>query len=167
MKTHELKTWPEPFRKVVKGDKRYEIRKNDRGFAVNDILWLREWDPAVQEYTKADCQARVISMTSGGSWGLPDDLCVMSIEVELDPEWHEDQAASGRRIRAWVGTKESGRETELIAYQSGRWEIWLYAKNMGHASAHGNEADMKAAAERACIVYAALRQSLRASAGAL
>jgi hypothetical protein len=161
MKTHELKTWPEPFRKVVKGDKRYEIRQNDRGFAVGDMLWLREWDPAVQEYTGADCQARVISMTTGGSWGLPQDLCVMSIEVELDPEWHEDQAACGRRIRAWV------HDTELIAYQSGRWEIWLYAKNMGHASAHGNEADMKAAAERACIVYAALRQSLRASAGAL
>jgi hypothetical protein len=151
MKTHELKTWPEPFRKVVKGDKRYEIRQNDRGFAVGDMLWLREWDPAVQEYTGADCQARVISMTTGGSWGLPQDLCVMSIEVELDPEC----------IRAWV------HDTELIAYQSGRWEIWLYAKNMGHASAHGNEADMKAAAERACIVYAALRQSLRASAGAL
>jgi len=31
---HELKTWPEPFAGILAGRKRYEIRKNDRGYAV-------------------------------------------------------------------------------------------------------------------------------------
>lgn len=40
-----LKTWPEPFEAIWRGDKRYEIRKDDRGFGVRDQLNLREFVP--------------------------------------------------------------------------------------------------------------------------
>lgn len=88
-RTHQLKTWPEPFEAVKRGDKRYEIRADDRGFAVNDVLHLREWDPAPgkivqtrpEGYTGREVYARVTYMTPGGAWGLPARVCVMSIEV--------------------------------------------------------------------------------------
>lgn len=50
-KTHELKTWPEYYRKVVIRKKNFEVRRNDRDFVVGDVLMLREFDPDKQEYT--------------------------------------------------------------------------------------------------------------------
>lgn len=46
MTTHELKSWPEQFEAISNETKRFELRFNDRGFEVGDILYLREWQPA-------------------------------------------------------------------------------------------------------------------------
>ena len=40
MKAHVLKTDSEPFQAVLEGRKQYEIRLDDRGFAVDDVLIL-------------------------------------------------------------------------------------------------------------------------------
>lgn len=84
MKTHVLKCWPESFRAIVRGEKRYEIRRNDRGFIVGDTLILKEWVPEKQQHTGEALTVHVTYMTHGGAWGLPDELCVMSIEP-LEP----------------------------------------------------------------------------------
>lgn len=44
MNTHDLKTLPEFFRAVISGKKRFEIRKDDRGFMLGDTLLLHEFD---------------------------------------------------------------------------------------------------------------------------
>lgn len=43
MKIHELKILPQYFEEVLKGNKTFEIRKNDRDFKIRDILILKEW----------------------------------------------------------------------------------------------------------------------------
>lgn len=91
---HALKTWPEPFEAVWQGAKTHEIRRDDRGYAVGDTLVLREWDPAPDRcvpsrptgFTKREIKATVTHKTPGGSWGLPSDLCVMSISI-----WRESK----------------------------------------------------------------------------
>lgn len=45
MTTHQLKTHPPYFDAILDGSKPFEVRRNDRGFEVGDILRLREWDP--------------------------------------------------------------------------------------------------------------------------
>lgn len=103
--TYELKTWPEPFQAVWEGRKRYEIRKNDRGFGVGDHLVLREFKPHAKcggsgwdlgfensapcgcaephgQYTGRKFHAQISYMTQGGQWGLPENLCVLSLEKE-------------------------------------------------------------------------------------
>jgi hypothetical protein len=82
---HELKTWPGSFALVNNEVKTHEIRKQDRPFATNDNLWLREFDPQTSQYTGKSTLVRVTHISNGGEWGLPADLCVMSI----------------RRIRSW------------------------------------------------------------------
>lgn len=41
---HPLKILPEYFNEVVSGNKKSEIRYNDRNYRVGDILSLKEWD---------------------------------------------------------------------------------------------------------------------------
>jgi hypothetical protein len=102
---HELKTWPDPFEAVWTGQKRYEIREeDDRKFSVGDKLSLKEfiphkpcagtgrvWDNGDRtdcgcaaphgEYTGRVLKAKVTYKTEGGEWGLPEELCVLSIKV--------------------------------------------------------------------------------------
>lgn len=84
MTTHSLKCWPVPFAAIIDGTKTHEIRVNDRDFKAGDLLRLKEWDPETGEYTLRIITRRVTYVTNGGQWGLPENLCVMSIrEVGL------------------------------------------------------------------------------------
>lgn len=40
---HELKITPEYFDAILSGDKTFEVRRDDRPYAVNDGLCLREY----------------------------------------------------------------------------------------------------------------------------
>jgi hypothetical protein len=55
---HELKIWPEYFEPVWEYKKTFEIRVNDRNFQVGDLLYLREWDPELEEYTGREMMRR-------------------------------------------------------------------------------------------------------------
>lgn len=79
---HDLKTWPRAFSAVLNGNKKYEIRVNDRNFQEGDELYLREWSPDTQRYSGRHILAVISYMTRGGEWGLPADLCVMSLRVQ-------------------------------------------------------------------------------------
>lgn len=105
MAHHELKTWPTPWYLAWIGRKTHEIRSTkDRTFEVGDTLVLHEWipahegpcvkgdngfcrmcgrlphiDPLPGRYTGRVFEADVTYITRGGEWGLPPDVCVMSI----------------------------------------------------------------------------------------
>lgn len=80
LSTHELKTHPGPFQDVRTGLKKCEVRVDDRGFALGDILHLREWEPSAQLYSGREGRYRVTHLLRGPSWDLPKDMVVMSIE---------------------------------------------------------------------------------------
>ena len=64
VKEHELKTHSLFFWSVFEGVKTFEIRKDDRGFAIGDHLKLREWHPLTDAYTGAAITVRVTYITS-------------------------------------------------------------------------------------------------------
>lgn len=78
---HALKTWPEPFRAVQAGIKRHEVRVADRDFKVGDYILLEEYEPIERRHTGRHLMTRITYITEGGQHDLPDNLCVLSIEV--------------------------------------------------------------------------------------
>jgi len=78
MKIHHLKTWPEYYRAVVSGAKKVEIRKDDRGFQVDDLLRLEEFEPDKQEYTGSCYTVKVTHILRDRPW-VPEGYVAMSI----------------------------------------------------------------------------------------
>ena len=69
------------------GVKTYEVRENDRGYQVGDVLVLNEWEPAAPgseyagHFTGRSLVVEVLYMTPGGAWGLPPSLRVMGFRL--------------------------------------------------------------------------------------
>ena len=81
MKIHELKILPEYYDAVRCGDKRFEIRKNDRNFHRGDILRLKEWDG--EKFTGEELDALVRYILFDFTGGLQDGYCIMSIDTMM------------------------------------------------------------------------------------
>ena len=80
MRTHKLKTWPSFFEALREGSKTYEVRRNDRDFAVGDLLDLREWEPDGVGHWTGRAEYRVVThILHGGDFGIERGYCVMAI----------------------------------------------------------------------------------------
>ena len=86
MTVHELKTWPEHFAAVADGRKTFELRHDDRDFAVGDVLRLREWSPMHREYTGLTCD-RVVThvLRDAPHFGLMPGFAILSIALPEQP----------------------------------------------------------------------------------
>ncbi len=90
MKTtvHKLKTDSDVFQSVLTGDKRFEIRLNDRNYKVGDYLLLMETQHTGAEmendkpliYTGLEIIVKVIYILQG-RYGLRDGWCIMTIDI--------------------------------------------------------------------------------------
>lgn len=87
---HELKTDPEVFDAVFRGDKTYEIRFNDRDYKVGDMLVLRETVHTGEEmktgkpliYTKRSICKYVSHILKGPIYGLADGWVILSLSTK-------------------------------------------------------------------------------------
>jgi hypothetical protein len=76
---HTLKTWPEHYQEVADGRKTFELRLNDRPYAVGDTLLLQEYEPLEHAYTGRALRVLVTHILRGGEWLTPGYVC-MSIK---------------------------------------------------------------------------------------
>jgi Domain of unknown function (DUF3850) len=76
---HELKSWPEFFEPVLRRTKNFELRKNDRGYKIGDVLLLREWDPKTKIYSGRECRRTVEYVLEGIGTGGIEPLKGLSI----------------------------------------------------------------------------------------
>jgi hypothetical protein len=115
MTTHELKTDPKPFDDVVRGSKRFEIRKNDRNFDVFDCLHLRETLHTGEEmakgaeliYTGRECLVTVVHILRGPIYGLVEGWVILSVE----PTDSTAPQPSGQIVGYFVNTNDPTAST--------------------------------------------------------
>ena len=78
-KIHDLKILTQHFVDVKSGRKKAELRKNDRDFAVGDMLILREWTGT--EYTGRRVIVKITHILQNCGFGLADDYVILSITL--------------------------------------------------------------------------------------
>ena len=86
MKIHDLKTWDEYFDEVEKGNKTFELRKNDRNFQVGDTLNLLSYDPKSDNYTGKVITKKISYILDGGAFGLELGYVILGLHNNTDQE---------------------------------------------------------------------------------
>lgn len=76
---HVLKILPEYFEAGFKDEKRFELRKDDRGYKVGDYILLKEWDG--EKFT-GRMMARKITyiLRDAEQYGLMPGYCILSLD---------------------------------------------------------------------------------------
>lgn len=80
---HEIKISPRYFNEVVKGNKRFEIRKDDRSYEIGDLINLREYTDG--EYTGRDCTLPIqYILRDCPEHGLMDGYCILGLGDKIE-----------------------------------------------------------------------------------
>lgn len=78
---HDLKTWPQFWYAVERGEKTFEIRNgDDRVYQRGDLLRLRMWDPEAMDYVPGYVLTVEVTYVSHGPPFLPPGLWVLAIK---------------------------------------------------------------------------------------
>lgn len=78
---HYLKTWPQYFWRIAEGQKKFEVRKNDRDFQVGDQVTLEYYNPENQSEQNSPIYVRITYVLQGGQFGIDPDYCVFGFEM--------------------------------------------------------------------------------------
>lgn len=78
-KHHDLKTETEYYQAVERGDKTFEVRKNDRDFQRYDMIVLSEVVNGIPTGRKLE-PMEIIYILHGGIFGIASDYCVMQLK---------------------------------------------------------------------------------------
>jgi hypothetical protein len=90
--THELKTWPQYFDAVARGEKNFEVRRDDRGFQKGDILELQRTHASYPYLVERDVRGcplfvlhrRISYILTGGQLGIEAGYVVLGLEPESE-----------------------------------------------------------------------------------
>jgi hypothetical protein len=78
---HHLKTWPQFWYAVGRGDKNFEVRKDDRAYQTGDTLMLEYYDPEEPQpvYHHEPIERIVTFVLPGGQFGIEPGYVVMGL----------------------------------------------------------------------------------------
>ena len=83
-KTHNLKTFKNHFSEVILGNKKAEVRVNDRSFKNGEFLNLKEFH--LGKYTGNEHKVKITHILNGGQYGINKKYVILSIESVTSDE---------------------------------------------------------------------------------
>lgn len=88
-KEHKIKIKKRYYDAVLKGEKTFEIRKNDRDYNVGDIInFIPIADDCDMILPHNQTSYKVTYVFHGGEYGLEEGYCVFGIApIEVNPQW--------------------------------------------------------------------------------
>ncbi|CAN7470629.1 ASCH/PUA domain-containing protein [Caulobacter sp. LjRoot300] len=163
MTRHELKTWPQYFAAVRSGKKRFEIRRNDREFAVGDVLVLREFDPEQDAYTGQVEERQITFLLSEEDYGVIHGFVAIGFgEVVHHGDMPADGALTAAQLAHW---HETTSNNAALRAQDARKVAQSYAAPTTGRAAMPVAADrhsaVAAAAEAEAAFHAAAARIVR------
>lgn len=92
MQEHILKCLPTYYDAIERGEKPFEVRRDDRGFQKGDVLVLQRLcqdRPFYVEYdhhgkVKHEMRRKVTYVLTGGQFGIEPGYVVMGLDIDLD-----------------------------------------------------------------------------------
>lgn len=82
---HTLKIDASQLDEILHGYKRHEVRHcHDRVFKIRDVLCLQVYDRQDKTYSGEQLRVEVTDITRPEQYGLPSNLCVMTIKLPGD-----------------------------------------------------------------------------------
>lgn len=87
---HNLKVWPDYMDALYDGSKTCEVRYDDRGYRVGDLLLLKEYDPTTGQYLGREIKAQVTHILRAGPPfnALRRGWCALSIQKLRHADYH-------------------------------------------------------------------------------
>ena len=83
---YEVKILPKYFERILRGEKKFELRKNDRDFQVGDVVILNEFDNVNNKYTGRILNVEITYILKDCSeYGLMDGYCIFGFVI-IDKE---------------------------------------------------------------------------------
>lgn len=79
MQIHALKIQPKYFTEVLHGKKKFELRKDDRGYQVGDLVTLQEYSNG--EYTGREIKniPIIYILRNCPEYGLKEGYCILGL----------------------------------------------------------------------------------------
>ena len=69
--THTLKCWPQYWDAIERNEKRFDVRRDDRGFQKGDIVRLQKYDPTPYELAgKTQVRGYVRHISDNSPWTI-------------------------------------------------------------------------------------------------
>jgi hypothetical protein len=78
--THELKTLPAYWDAVKRGEKTFEVRRDDRGFQKGDVLELVRTELQWSDIARSTLRCEITYILTGGQFGIEPGYVVMGLK---------------------------------------------------------------------------------------
>lgn len=80
---HKLKCWTPYYLAIVAGDKKFDVRRDDRGFQKGDFVLLEQFDPKKLKYVTSSnghrysIEKEIKYILTGGQFGIEPSYVIL------------------------------------------------------------------------------------------